>query len=168
MYRLIRPLTSTATLLGGAHALIGAVLATPAVLIATAALLLPGSKVWRLLLFGAVMVGVLLVAAGPAVTRRLAVELANRMLRVGVPTPDSSTRPGWGSRCRTGGWLIAHAATGYGLLFMVPVLLIVAAMLPGMWLSGGGPFTYLWWELRVSAGTAGAWTLAAALVHLAL
>lgn len=158
-----RLLIAPRTYLAGLHGLLGALLSLPAAGTATLVLLVDWPRSLRGAAFTAALL--LLIGAAGAVgsVRRLAVELARRMLGVDLPTP---ARPGWSNRWRTVLWLLLHTAAGWLLAGMLPLLVVLAGMMPGMWLSGGGRLDYLWWSIPVTSGPAGAWTLAASAAHL--
>lgn len=154
MRLLLRPFHTPATLQGWTHAFLAAAAASLLGIPVAAAL----AVIWP----GPVPAPVLaaagciaIAAAGlPAASRRVAVRTANRLLRAGLPEPVAARR------LSTALWFLAWALAG-GALMLATATALVGLALPAVWLDGGETVTILI-PVEVRPGTAGAWTIAAA------
>ncbi|WP_432590180.1 histidine kinase [Streptomyces sp. HD1123-B1] len=167
MHTLIRPMFTTATLRGWAHALLGAALSVPpltaAVLSAPPRWQLPA----RIAGFTLALVVVVTALGAPRGARRGCVGLANRLLGTGLPLPAAeSPRSRWTNRMRTTAWLVPHMAVGVAVTAVTGLLVFGAVAFPAVWWGGGGEITVLEGRVTVPAGGTGLWTLLVSVVCL--
>ncbi|WP_236076137.1 sensor histidine kinase [Streptomyces coffeae] len=169
MHTLIRPLFTTATYRGWAHALLGAALSAPP--LTAAALSAPPRWPLTARIAGFTLALVVMVTAlgTPRAARRGCVRLANGLLGTGLPHPAAeSPRSRWANRLRTAAWLVPHMAVGVAVITVTGLLVFGAVALPAVWWGGGGEIAVFGGQVTVPAGGEGLWTPLGSVVCLLL
>ncbi|MER0450063.1 histidine kinase [Streptomyces sp. Edi4] len=147
------------------HAAVGALLSLPPALAAVLAAP-PGRPLLLRVAASTVALLAVLAALGfPRAARTGCVRLANALLGTELPTPA----PGMSRehRLRTTAWLVPHIVVGLAVTTVTFLLLLSAAVFPGVWLAGGGHVSTFGTTVPVAAGWRGAWTPLVSAVTLA-
>ncbi|MEU9617541.1 sensor histidine kinase [Streptomyces sp. NPDC088251] len=148
------------------HAVAGALLSLPPALAAALAAP-PGRPLPLRVAASAVALLAALTAMGfPRAARTGSVRLANALLggtELPAPAPGTSRD----HRLRTTAWLVPHIVVGVAVTTVTFLLLLSAAVFPGVWLTGGGHVSTFGTTVPVGAGWRGAWTPLVSVVTLA-
>lgn len=161
-----RALPGRKSVRGWIFALIGAVSALPVLAVAA---LSASSSGWSDRAAGVAAVlgaaAALLAMGSPRWARRNSVWLANWLLEADLPAPvERRGRTRWLNRLRTSAWLLVHTLLGAAVTAFGFLAVLVALMLPLVWLGGGDDYLALFGQdVEVAGGWRGLWTLPAAL-----
>ncbi|MEV5951516.1 histidine kinase [Streptomyces sp. NPDC051993] len=148
------------------HAVAGALLSLPPALAAVLAAP-PGRPLPLRIAASTVALLAVLAAMGfPRPARTGSVRLANALLGTELPPPAHGTSRD--HRLRTTAWLVPHIVMGVAVTTVTFLLLLSAAVFPGVWLTGGGHVSTFGTTVPVGAGWRGVWTPLVSVVTLAV